>query len=211
MSNLFRRLRYAALERLLRIGVGGSLGSAKTSPHPRGAPAPYRGCHEEPGCARGNPHSSTPALCDGAYYGHTASLSGRPSTSTTRRARQLHATAAGSAVCIQAFQRPPTRCQERRIKGWSRRKKIALIEGDWDGLKRAARKDFSRDERGRSFDTRPAGATQDEENSLIPRRRHNTDTPPAGATRDGENSLIPRRRASAVSRTPRPASASCPA
>ena len=33
---------------------------------------------------------------------------------------------------------------ERRVKGWSRRKKIALIEQDWGGLKAAARKDFQR-------------------------------------------------------------------
>ena len=33
---------------------------------------------------------------------------------------------------------------ERQIKGWSRRKKIALIEGDWDEVRRAARKDFGR-------------------------------------------------------------------
>ena len=33
---------------------------------------------------------------------------------------------------------------ERRVKGWTRRKKTALIEGDWDGLKKAAKKDFSR-------------------------------------------------------------------
>ena len=31
-----------------------------------------------------------------------------------------------------------------RIKKWSRRKKIALIERDWDALKRATRKDFKR-------------------------------------------------------------------
>ena len=75
-------------------------------------------------------------------------------------------------VWHQAFQRAADAvAMERRIKGWSRRKKIALIERDWDGLKRAARKDFSRKERGRSFDTPPAGATQDEEGSLIPSRR----------------------------------------
>ena len=34
---------------------------------------------------------------------------------------------------------------ERRIKNWSRRKKIALIERDWDALKKAAKKDFKRD------------------------------------------------------------------
>ena len=33
---------------------------------------------------------------------------------------------------------------ERRIKKWSRRKKIALIRGDWDALKQAAKKDFNR-------------------------------------------------------------------
>ncbi len=33
---------------------------------------------------------------------------------------------------------------ERRIKGWSRRKKLALIDGDWERLKRAAKKDFKR-------------------------------------------------------------------
>ncbi|MCY4396189.1 MAG: GIY-YIG nuclease family protein [Rhodospirillaceae bacterium] len=33
---------------------------------------------------------------------------------------------------------------ERRIKKWSRRKKIALIRGDWDALKQAAKKNFKR-------------------------------------------------------------------
>ncbi len=33
---------------------------------------------------------------------------------------------------------------ERRIKKWSRRKKTALIAGDWDALKQAAKKDFGR-------------------------------------------------------------------
>ena len=73
----------------------------------------------------------------GALAGYTA----------TRRPVEL--------VWHEAFQRAADAiAMERRIKGWSRRKKIALIEGDWDGLKRAARK--------RSFDTPPAGATQDE-------------------------------------------------
>ncbi len=31
---------------------------------------------------------------------------------------------------------------ERRVKGWSRRKKRALAAGDWEALKRAAKKDF---------------------------------------------------------------------
>ena len=33
---------------------------------------------------------------------------------------------------------------ERQIKKWSRRKKIALIERNWDALKQAAKKDFNR-------------------------------------------------------------------
>ena len=33
---------------------------------------------------------------------------------------------------------------ERRIKSWSRRKKRALIDGDWPRLKQAAKKDFKR-------------------------------------------------------------------
>ncbi|MCY4383377.1 MAG: GIY-YIG nuclease family protein [Nitrospinae bacterium] len=34
---------------------------------------------------------------------------------------------------------------ERRIKGWSRRKKISLIKGDWEGIRRAAKKEFRRE------------------------------------------------------------------
>ena len=33
---------------------------------------------------------------------------------------------------------------ERRIKKWSRRKKTALIAGDWEALQQAAKKDFKR-------------------------------------------------------------------
>ena len=123
-------------------------------------------------------------------------------------------------VWHEAFQRAADAvAMERRIKGWSRRKKIALIEGDWDGLKTAARKDFSRKERGRSFDTRPSGATQDEGDpssrvgapapyrGTLAGRKRSFDTPPAGATQDeGESKdlLIPGRRASAVSRDAAP-------
>ena len=57
----------------------------------------------------------------GALAGYTA----------TRRPVEL--------VWHETFQRAEDAiAMERRIKGWSRRKKIALIEGDWDGLKRAA-------------------------------------------------------------------------
>ena len=117
-------------------------------------------------------------------------------------------------VWHEAFQRAADAvAMERRIKGWSRRKKIALIEGDWDGLKSAARKDFSREERGRSFDTRPSGATQDEEDpssragaqrriegpaETSPSSRVGAPAPYRGTGRNLP--LIPSRRASAVSR-----------
>ena len=42
------------------------------------------------------------------------------------------------------FTRERRHSGERRIKGWSRRKKRALIDGDWLRLKRAAKKDFKR-------------------------------------------------------------------
>ena len=35
---------------------------------------------------------------------------------------------------------------ERRIKNWSRKKKIALINGDWGSLRQAAKKNFDRGE-----------------------------------------------------------------
>ncbi|MGN6850121.1 MAG: GIY-YIG nuclease family protein [Sphingomicrobium sp.] len=47
---------------------------------------------------------------------------------------------------------------ERRIKGWSRAKKEALIRGDWDALQLLSRKIFLRS----SFDTPRTAATQDE-------------------------------------------------
>ena len=132
----------------------------------------------------------------GALAGYTA----------TRRPVEL--------VWHQAFQRATDAvAMERRIKSWSRRKKIALIEGDWDRLRRAARK--------RSFDTprTASGATQDEGVFPLPSsrvgapapyrgtaagRKRSFDTPPAGATQDERASLIPSRRASAVSRDATP-------
>ncbi len=89
------------------------------------------------GTTRKSPEARVHEHNGGALAGYTA----------TRRPVEL--------VWHETFQRVEDAiAMERRIKGWSRRKKIALIEGDWDGLTRAARK--------RSFDTPPAGATQDE-------------------------------------------------
>jgi putative endonuclease len=79
---------------------------------------------------------------DGSYYtGHTDHLE--------RRIAQHHA---GSLGGYTAARRPveflwsenfPTReealAAERRIKGWSRAKKEALVRGDWEGLRLLAR------------------------------------------------------------------------
>ena len=48
-------------------------------------------------------------------------------------------------VWHQEFQRAADAiAMERRIKGWSRRKKAALVAEDWDGLRKAAKKNFER-------------------------------------------------------------------
>ena len=45
-----------------------------------------------------------------------------------------------SLVCSKAFQtREEAVAAERRIKGWSRAKKLALIRGDWREIRRLAR------------------------------------------------------------------------
>ena len=98
---------------------------------------------------------------DGSYHvGHTDDLQVR-----------LGAHQAGSVAGYTQKRRPVTLIwsqefaerdeafrAERQIKGWSRAKKEALVEGDWDGLRLLARKLFLRS----SFDTPPAAATQDE-------------------------------------------------
>ena len=82
-------------------------------------------------------------LCsDGSYYvGHTDDLAGRLGAHEsgefrgyTYRRRPVQLVFAEEFVSREdAF-----RC-ERQIKGWSRRKKEALIKGDWDGLSRLSR------------------------------------------------------------------------
>ncbi|MDE0334004.1 MAG: MarR family transcriptional regulator, partial [Defluviicoccus sp.] len=113
----------------------------------------------------------------GALAGYTA----------TRRPVEL--------VWHEAFQRAADAiAMERRVKGWSRRKKIALIEGDWDGLKRAARK--------RSFDTPPEGATQDEGIHTSPSSRVGATAPyrGTGGTQDEGVSSFPSSRVGAKRR-----------
>jgi predicted GIY-YIG superfamily endonuclease len=84
---------------------------------------------------------------DGSYYtGHTDNLekrigehrSGLISGYTCERLPV-------ELVFSEEFQtREDALSVELQIKGWTRRKKEALIRGDWDGLKRLAKKDFSR-------------------------------------------------------------------
>jgi len=84
---------------------------------------------------------------DGSYYtGHTDDLEKRvathqlgeiPGHTQTRRPVTL--------VYADTFQtREQALTAELQIKRWSRRKKEALIAGNWDALKAAAKKDFSK-------------------------------------------------------------------
>ena len=79
---------------------------------------------------------------DGSYYaGHTDDLERRLAAhrsgetggyTRSRRPVQL-------VFCEELPSREDAFFRERQIKGWSRRKKEALIKRDWDGLKRLSR------------------------------------------------------------------------
>lgn len=82
---------------------------------------------------------------DKSYYtGHTDNLEARvaghqcgeiPGYTATRRPVRL--------VFSQEFAtREEALAAELQIKPWSRKKKEALMRGDWEALKRAAKKDF---------------------------------------------------------------------
>ena len=81
---------------------------------------------------------------DSYYTGHTEDLE-------TRLAEHNSGLIAGytasripvKLVFSEAFStREEALSAERRIKGWSRKKKEALIKGDWDEISRLARKKF---------------------------------------------------------------------
>ena len=117
-----------------------------------GAPAPYRGTRDP----RANEPYQTPTYvymlrcADGSFYtGVTRNTleerldehnSGTfPGYTQSRRPVEL--------AWSQDFQwASDAITMERRVKGWSRRKKIALIEQDWDRLKKAAKKKFDRND-----------------------------------------------------------------
>lgn len=82
---------------------------------------------------------------DGSYYiGHTSDLE-------QRIAEHNNGTCAGytstrlpiELVYAQEFQsRNEAYLLERKLKGWSHKKKEALIQGDFEALKRYSKKDF---------------------------------------------------------------------
>jgi len=84
---------------------------------------------------------------DGSYYtGHTDNLEKRIGEHQTGliggyTSERLPV----ELVFTEEFQtRDEALAFELRIKNWSRRKKEALIRGDWEALRLAARKDFSK-------------------------------------------------------------------
>ncbi|MBJ7377465.1 GIY-YIG nuclease family protein, partial [Sphingobium sp.] len=90
-------------------------------------------------------HAYMLRCADGSYYlGHTDNLEQRvaqhhsgdiPGYTQSRRPVAL--------VWSQDFgTRDEALSAEQQIKGWSRKKKEALIVGDWDAIRQAARKSF---------------------------------------------------------------------
>ncbi len=79
---------------------------------------------------------------DGSYYvGHTDNLESRIGSHQTGQIAGY--TAKRTPVTLEFAEEFPTRIEalerERQIKGWSRRKKEALIQRDWELLKRLAK------------------------------------------------------------------------
>lgn len=90
-------------------------------------------------------HTYMLRCADGSYYlGHTDALEQR--ITQHERGEILGYTSSRRPVLLVWQQRFGTRDEalsaERQIKGWSRKKKEALIAGDWGALQRAARKSF---------------------------------------------------------------------
>ena len=78
--------------------------------------------------------------CGGVYVGHTDDLESRVAAHSSGLIQGYTSTCLPIAlVWCEHF---PTRIEalemERRIKGWSRAKKLALIRGDWDRIRELA-------------------------------------------------------------------------
>ena len=79
---------------------------------------------------------------DGSYYvGHTDDLEKRLAAHQRGEIRgYTHSRRPVQLVFHEQFpSREDVFLRERQLKGWSRRKKEALIRGDWDSLKRLSR------------------------------------------------------------------------
>lgn len=82
---------------------------------------------------------------DSFYVGHTDDLERRMAEHETGACGGYTARRRPVAlVFVDEFQtRDEAKERERQVKGWSRAKKMALIRGDWDGLRRLAQRHSS--------------------------------------------------------------------
>ena len=79
---------------------------------------------------------------DGSYYtGHTEDIEARLAAHQqgTMRGYTFSRRPVQLAYSSEFSERADALEMERRIKGWSRRKKEALIRGDWDEVRRLSR------------------------------------------------------------------------
>jgi putative endonuclease len=90
------------------------------------------------------------SCADGSYYtGHTDNLEQRISEHQTGSypgytSSRLPVKLAWSQECTK---REEALSAEMQIKGWSRKKKEAMMEGDWDSISLLAKKDFGKSRR----------------------------------------------------------------
>ena len=103
---------------------------------------------------------------DSYYAGHTDNLEHRISQHQSGECGGYCATRL--PVILLWSETFPTRLEaleaERRIKGWSRAKKEALVAGDWAAISSLGKKDFSARETLRYAASTSSAATQDERN-----------------------------------------------
>ena len=84
---------------------------------------------------------------DGSYYtGHTDDLERRMAQYQAREMTGFVSTRFPVSMVFSAefSSREEALAQERKIKGWSRKKKEAMIKGDWAEVSRLSRSPFDR-------------------------------------------------------------------
>ncbi|MFL0413451.1 GIY-YIG nuclease family protein [uncultured Sphingomonas sp.] len=119
---------------------------------------------------------------DGSFYaGHTGNLD--PRISRHHAARRSDYTARRQPGSLAWSRESSTRLEaletERRIKGWSRAKKEALITGGWDQISRLAASHPARPSTGsgRTGGERPGAARKRARSELLEGRRLKTEHP----------------------------------